>query len=377
MRVVLATSLERGGPVEQAIVLAHGLVRQGARVRAACASEGLAERFAASGAEPEVVPARNWRDAESARRILRLARGAEVVHAHDRRTGLWVRLGPRPRPGGLRVYTAHGIPFEYHPPPVGRERHGLRSLVAYRGLDAGLARRADAVVVPSRAVADDLVRRLGYPRRGIVVIPNGIVPASAPRARGDLVGTLSVLEPFKGLDVFLRAAALLAARRRELRFVVYGQGSEEERLARLSGELGLSERLTQPGHVPASQALESLGIYVLSSYWENAPMALLEAMDAGVPIVATRVGGVPEILSEATAQLVEAGDPHGLAQAIARLLDEPELREAQVAAARERVRRDFSAEANARATLALYERLLRQRSTRSPRRSALATADGR
>lgn len=374
---MLAASLERGGPVEQAIVLAHGLARQGATVRAACASAGLAERFAAAGAEPDIVPARHWGDLSSARRLHRLARGADVVHAHDRRTGLWVRLGPRPRRGGLRVYTAHGIPFEYHPPPVGKDRHGLRAVVAYRGLDAGLAWRADAVVVPSRAVADDLVGRLGYPRRRIVVIPNGILPAVAPGVRGDLVGTLSVLEPFKGLDVFLRAAAVLAAGRPQLRFVVYGTGSEEARVARLSEELGLSGRLTRPGHVPAAQALASLGIYVLSSYWENAPMALLEAMDAGVPIVATRVGGVPEILSEGTAQLVEAGDHQGLAQAIARLLDDPERRAAQVEAARERVRRDFSAEANARATLALYERLLSRSVTGSARRgSKLATVGG-
>ena len=163
-----------------------------------------------------------------------------------------------------------------------------------------------------------------------------------------------------------------------MRFALYGTGSDEHRLIQIADELGLSDRLLRPGHVPAPEALASLGIYVLSSYWENAPMALLEAMDSGVAVVATRVGGVPEILSEDTAQLVEAGDHEALAAAIARLLDDPALHARQVDAARERVRRDFSADGNARATLSLYERLLdRVRGDERRRGSALASADGR
>jgi len=356
--------------VEQTIVLARGLVDQGVAVTAACATPQLAERFAATGARAAVIPLRHFTDLAGALRLARLARGADVVHAHDRRTGLWTRLGPRPRRGGVRVYTVHGLPLEYHPPPVGIERPGVRAAIAYRGLDANLGWRADAVVVPSRSVAERLVTRLGYPSRRIVVIPNGIKARPSPSGRGDLVGTVSVLEQVKGLDVFLKAAAQLAAERPELRFVLYGRGSEEERLATLSRELGLGTRLIRAGHSESAQAFATLAVYVLSSYDENAPMALLEAMDAGVPVVATAVGGILEILDRDSAQIVEPGDETALARAIACLLDDPALASRQVEAARARVRRDFSAEVNARATLALYERLLSARADLRPGRGS-------
>ena len=86
-------------------------------------------------------------------------------------------------------------------------------------------------------------------------------------------------------------------------------------------------------------------------------MGVLEAMAACVPVVATRVGGVPEIATEGTAELVEPGDPAAMAAAIARVLDDPALARRHTDAAREQVRQRFSAEANAEATLALYERL--------------------
>jgi glycosyltransferase involved in cell wall biosynthesis len=336
-------------------------VRAGVDVDAVVGTAQLAERYAAAGARVGLIELRHPGDLFGAARLARFARGADVVHAHDRRTGLWVRLGPRPRPSGLRIYTAHGIPFEFHPPPVGRERPGLRATLAYRGLDAGLAPRADATIVPSRALAEDLATRLGYPRERLVVVPNGIPVGPPPPARGTLVGTLSVHEPFKGLDVFLRAAARLAPDRPALRFALYGTGSQTGELRGLAAGLGLDGRVELPGFRPSAEALGRLGVYVLSSYWENAPMALLEAMAARVPVVATAVHGVPEIVDESTARMVPPGDPAALAGAIAAALDDAEGTAVRVAAARERVERQFSAAANGQAILALYERLLAAR----------------
>lgn len=361
MRVVLVTSLDRGGPIEQSLLLARGLARQGASVLVTCASAQLAERFAGEGVRAEVAPLRHQADAAGAARVWRLARGADVIHAHDRRAGLWVRIGPRPRRGGVRVYTAHGIPGAYHPPPVGPPRPGWRATLLYRGLDAGLCARVDAVVVPSRAVADDLIARLGYPAGKVVVIPNGIeLPAFAPGG-GELVGTLSVLEPFKGIDVFLRAVALLAPAHPDWRFASFGSGTDAERLRALARELGIEGRVEWPGFVPAPAALARLRVYVLCSYWENAPMALLEAMASGVPVIATDVDGVPEIVDERSAQLIPPGDPRALADAVERLCADAALADAQVRAARATVERRFTAEANARAMAELYERLLSRR----------------
>jgi glycosyltransferase involved in cell wall biosynthesis len=361
MRIVLVTSIERGGPIEQSLLLARGLARAGASVLVTCANEQLAERFAVDGVRAEAVPLRHQADAKGAARVWRLAHGADVVHAHDRRAGLWVRIGPRPRRGGVRVYTAHGIPEPYHPPPAGPERPGWRARLLYRGLDTALCARADAVIVPSRAVADDLVARMGYPRDKLTVIPNGIDLQPFTATQGELIGTFSVLERFKGIDVFLRAVALIADRHPTWRFVTFGSGSDATRLDALARDLGIAERIERPGFVPAPEALERLRVYVLSSYWENAPMALLEAMAMGVPVVASAVHGVPEIVDENVARMIPAGDPDALASAIERACTDTTGTDARVLAARERVQECFTAERNARTTGELYERLLTAR----------------
>lgn len=357
MRVALVTSLERGGPVEHAITLAGGLTAGGVAVRAICATQELAQRFAGAGAEPVVIPLRTTSDVRSALAIRRGLGDADVVHAHDRRAGLWTRVLPRPGSARL-VYTVHGLPEPYLPPPAGPERPGLRALIGYRGLDALLARRADGVVTPSRAVADVLVARVGYPRGQITVVPNGIAigPRGAPH--DGAVGTLSVLEPVKGLDVFLQAAARLAPDRPGLAFTIHGEGSLGGELRALAGRLGIADRVGFPGHTPSAQALGGLAVLALPSLMENVPLALLEAMAAGVPVVASRVGGIPETAPEQTAQLVPSGDPEALAAAIGRLLDDPALARAQAGAAREHVEREHSVAVMTERLLAVYERTL-------------------
>ena len=140
---------------------------------------------------------------------------------------------------------------------------------------------------------------------------------------------------------------------------MFGEGNQAAELRYLRDSLRLRDRVEMPGAAPADQALSGLGVFVLSSYMETSGLALLEAMAAGVPVVASRVGGVPENAPPGTAQLVQAGDVDGFAGAIERLLDQPALARDQAEAAREHVKRHFTAEISARATLSLYERLLR------------------
>jgi glycosyltransferase involved in cell wall biosynthesis len=351
MRVALVCSLETGGPLEHTLVLAGALVRAGVEVRAVCASPAVAGRFAAAGAEPRVAPLRRPGDLAGARRLHAALAGADVVHAQDRRSGLWTRLLPRRAPV---VYTVHGLPEAYLPPPAGPGRPGARGALAYRGLDAALARwRTDALIVPSRALAATLERRLGFPP--MTVIPNGIEPGAALPARGGAVGTLSVLEPVKALDTFLEAAARLAPGRPGLELAIFGSGSLAGPLRAQADALGL--RVYMPGHVPPRTALSRLAVLALPSLMENSPMALLEAMAAGVPVVASAVGGVPELAPPGTAVLVPPRDPAALAAGIERLLDDADVREAQVAAARARVEEHFTADRMARDTLAVYASL--------------------
>jgi glycosyltransferase involved in cell wall biosynthesis len=354
MRVLQVTSLLGGGPLEHALVLSRALAQAGVTVEAVCAEERIAERFAAAGAEAHVLALRSPADLAGGRRLRRLASHFDVVHAQDRRSGLWTRLWPRKR-GQARIYTVHGLPDPYLPPPIGSERPGLRDRLAYRGLDAFLARRCDAVVSPSRFLADQLVTRLGYPRDRIEVIANGVEPPPL-LPPGELVGTISLLEPVKDLESFLRAAALVREQRPQTRFAVYGTGTVQGELEALAGELGLGDSLSFPGYLPVDEALATLRLYVLCSLLENCPMSLLEAMAAGRPAVATAVGGVPEVAGEAV-PLVAPQDPGALAAAILQLLENPELATEVGSRGQQRVNSRFTAAANAEQMLALYERL--------------------
>jgi glycosyltransferase involved in cell wall biosynthesis len=344
--------------VEHTISLAGSMAEEGIDVGAVCASDEVVDRFRAAGADAVAIPLRDWWDARRARQVWRYVHGSDVVHAQDRRSGLWVRLGPRPRRGGLRVYTVHGLPDEYLALPGQTTRPGARATLAYRGLDATLCRRADAIVVPSAAFAELLTARLGFPRHKLTVIPHGVDVPEATVQPGSLVGTVSLLEPVKGLDVFLRAAARLHRNHPGLRFAIFGSGPEAGRLASLAVQLGIGEKVEFPGYVSRTVALRSLAVFVVSSHVESGPLTLLEAMAAGVPVVATKVGGVPEIAADGTAQLVPPGDEQALAGAIARLLDDAELRRHQARRARERVLARYTARDSARATLSLYRRLL-------------------
>ena len=164
-----------------------------------------------------------------------------------------------------------------------------------------------------------------------------------------------MLEPVKGLDVFLRAAARVAATRPDVRFVVNGTGSQRGELQALAAGLGLSERVTFPGHVPAGEALAGLSVFALPSYMETSGIALMEAMAAGVPSVATEVGGVPETAAGGAAELVAPGDAGALGAAIGRILDDPAFADALAARGRDAVARAGGPPETARRILALYE----------------------
>ena len=355
MKVGLLSTLAAGGPVEHTLTLAGGLVAGGGDVRVVCATSEIAARAEAAGASAVVEPLRHQLDIGGARRMRRALAGVDVIHGQDRRAGLWMRL--LPPAGAARVYTVHGLPEPYLPPPAGPERPGLRARLAYRGVDALLARRADAIITVSRAVEHELVTRLGWPAERITVIPNGVALDPLLEARGELVGTLAAFAPVKGLDVFLDAVALLAPTRPQTRFALFGDGPLAPALHAQAHGLGLNGAVSFPGRVPARDALARLAVLVVPSYMENAPLALLEAMTAGVPVVASRVGGVPELAPPGTASLVAPGEPAQLAEAIGRLLDDPRLAHAQIATARSHVEATGGAAAMVARTLALYESL--------------------
>jgi glycosyltransferase involved in cell wall biosynthesis len=166
------------------------------------------------------------------------------------------------------------------------------------------------------------------------------------------------LIPVKGADVFLRALA-------ELKDVpwcasVVGDGPERPRLERLALALGLSDRVAFHGLVnDAARLFPAFDLYVLSSRSEGTPIVLFEAMAAGVPVVATAVGGVPDVVSDREALLVPPQDPSALAQAIRTAFCNPGAARARVTAARARLTRDFTVSGWVASYDAVYQRVAR------------------
>lgn len=244
----------------------------------------------------------------------------DVVHTHGYQAD--VIAGPAARRADAAVVTTlHGF-----------TRGGMRNR-CYEWLQRRLARSCDAVVAVSDAIANELTAT-GLPTEKVHVIPN-VLPPPGPRltrsaARRVLgveeerwvVGWAGRLSREKGLDVLLDAIALEPHPEYDL--VVMGDGPEREALVAQAEQLGVSDRIIWAGIVPgAERYFSGFDLLVLSSRTEGSPIVLLEAMAAGVPIVATAVGGVTELLSPATATLVAPDDPAALREAIGAVHDDP------------------------------------------------------
>jgi glycosyltransferase involved in cell wall biosynthesis len=183
------------------------------------------------------------------------------------------------------------------------------------------------------------------------------LPPDAP-----LVGTVCGLRPQKALDVLVRASARVAESIPGVRVLVLGEGPERDRLEALIEELGLASTVFLLGawpHEDVPDFVDALDVTVLSSDFEGTPLAVLEFMGAGKPVVATAVGGVPDLIEDGVhGLLVEPGRPDALAEAVAALLRDPARRAAMGAAGRERQRAEFDFAETVRRLEGLYDELL-------------------
>ena len=195
-------------------------------------------------------------------------------------------------------------------------------------------RAVDLVIVNARAIADALCEIRGMPSDKFAVILNGLEerPELTVRAtRNDhvVIGCIARMDIAKGALVLFDAFAALARLRPNLRLVLAGHGDASAELARRTESLGLQGRVKLLGHYggDVDALLSRFNLYVFPSLWEGFPYSIVEAMRAGVPIVATRVGGIPEaIMDGKEGLLVEPGSRDAIVDALQRLLDDPDLR---------------------------------------------------
>jgi glycosyltransferase involved in cell wall biosynthesis len=227
----------------------------------------------------------------------------------------------------------------------------------------------DRYIAVSHDVAGHLRRRFAVPAAKIGVVPNAVdvgeidaaggTPAThwpvLPGRRAALA--LARLEPEKGIAVLLEAAALLP----DLDVVIAGTGSIHGALAASAARLGVTDRVHFLGHrTDPAALLARADLFVLPSLVEGFPLSVLEAMAAGVPVVATDIGGTREAVAhEQTGLLVPARDPVALAAAMRRVMDQPEEAAGRASLARDRVRSEFSAAAVAGRVMNVYESVLR------------------
>lgn len=276
------------------------------------------------------------------------ALGATVLHGHGAKGGAYARLAPARH--AIRAYTPHGGSYNYHP---GTPLHRL-----YMGVEGILAGRTDVFLFESAYVADRHRAFVGETRRARIVY-NGIDAAEfEPVVRAadplDLI-YVGELRAAKGIPILLDALHSLRAEGRPLRLLMVGSGPDAEAIAAYASHLGLTDAVVYEPPQPIRAALARGRVMVVPSFAESLPYVVLEAAAAQQPLVATDVGGIPEIFGAAAHELVPARDARALAGAIARVLDEaPEARLDRVARLGASVQTRFSMQRMGASVLASY-----------------------
>ena len=288
------------------------------------------------------LPPRAYREERRQMRRALERHGPHVVHTHGARVD--VLDAPVARRAGFgTVTTVHGF-------TGGGPKNRLYEYLQRRSM-----RRADAVVIVSPAQLEVLAGA-GIPRARIHTVPNawaggrtaierndarrrlGIEPTTRP-----VLGWVGRLTPEKGPDVFLRAAALL--RDVDPLAVFVGAGRRRAALEALAGQLGVSDQVRWTGRIDGAGALlGAFDLFVMSSRTEGTPIILFEAIDAGVPVVATAVGGIPNVIGPDEGILAKPEDPAALADAVRMALRDPAASRRRATAARARVARHFGLE---------------------------------
>lgn len=296
--------------------------------------------------------------------IMRLMSGLapDIVHGHGAKGGAYARLLSSAR-GMRRIYTPHGGSLHYPSDTL----QGW----AYLSLERFLMNRSHGILFESdfgRMTFESKVARLNVP---YAVVHNGVAQNEfdlvTPFVDAVELVFIGELRELKGIGTLLDALRFIG---RRIRLRIVGSGPDRERFETLALEMPDHVRVEFLGAMPARKAFALGRIVVMPSHAESLPYIALEAIAAGRPLIATRVGGVAEIFGEYADKLIAAGDPLALRLAIEAALDNPAATDATAKALRERVRRHFSTLQMVRRVDAFYARALESRSQVNSRNRA-------
>ena len=284
----------------------------------------------------------------------------DIVHAHEVKSDVIAFLAARIRPVPL-VTTLHGW--------IG---NGLKQR-CLTALDKRIVRGFDQVIAVSREIYEEL-KAHGVPQDRLRLVHNAIVVERYVRTgkRGamavllgktvaqPIIASIGRLSAEKGHADLVEALALVKKAGRKFTMVFIGDGPERERLARQVAALGLEDAVYMPGYIREPQALlEEVDLMVLPSHTEGLPNAALEALLMEVPVLATRVGGTPEVIVDGeTGRLVSPRSPEQLAGAIQEFSDDSAAWKQMALRGREMVKEKFDFQARTRKIEAIYSGLL-------------------
>ena len=289
-------------------------------------------------------------------RYLRRER-VDVLHAHKFGSNLWGTV--MGRLARVPVIVAHEHTWSFEGQPL--RRFGDREIIA-RGTSTFIAvSREDRrrMIEIERIDPDD-----------VLFLPNGIPtppPPTGADVRAELgipagvpvIGTVSVMRPQKALDVLLRATRILVGEFPQLKVLIAGEGDMREALGELAHELGIDDNVEFLGvRTDVPDVLSALDVAVSSSDFEGSPLSVMEYMEAARPVVATRVGGVPDLIDDGVHGLVvEPQNPEAFAAAVAELLGDPERAREMGRRGQERRRAEFDIDVMVKRLEELYTEL--------------------
>ncbi|NED98335.1 glycosyltransferase family 4 protein [Phytoactinopolyspora alkaliphila] len=372
VRVAIVLSTSSGGIGRHVRSLVDRLEARGVEphvVAPAVTGENFGFTAPASGSAPVHTPVRfsaveiltrprPRHDMRAVRALRRLLRDADVVHAHGFRAAALAGLALGRRRAGRTPLVATWHNAVLGSPPrrallVGLERLAARRADVTLGASADLVERAAALGADDARLAPVAAPAMPPPSRSRAEMRAELGAADRP-----VVLAVGRLAPQKDYETLLAAVARWATRERQPLVVVAGDGPEMDRLRRDADNARIDVRFL--GHrddVP--ELLNAADVYVITSRWEARALVVQEAMRAGVPVVATAVGGLPELVGE-DALLVPAADPGAVAAAVTRLLDDPGLRTELAERARLRSRQWPDEDGTADQLVRIYRELATQ-----------------
>ncbi len=287
--------------------------------------------------------------------VMRRARAAraDVLHGHGAKGGAYARLALGSR-GAVRAYTPHGGSLLFG--------HDTLAGKIYLTTERLLMRRSDLLLFESQYSADMSRTKVGAPHGLMRVVHNGVSKAEfepvVPAANATDIVFIGELRHIKGIDLLIDAIAALRRQGRPLTATMVGAGADRDALIARAANAGLADAITFPGAMPARDALKLGRLMVVPSRAESLPYVVLEAAAGQVPLITTRVGGIPEIYGPLADALVPPDNAPALATAIAAALDHPEATRQRTLALNERVAAAFSVDAMVAGVLDGYETAL-------------------